>query len=309
MRYNAPGTQRVSDSNARANMKLHPYAVVILGGMALLATTSPGGPPRLPLADETPDAADGPSLVGVIFARQEVNLSAEIEGRIEAVHADLGDQVRRGAVLVVLDAWSIQRDLEKAQAELQSAQAEERKAGLEYELAREKRDRRDTYPDSWSAEEIAESHLQEELAAANSSVAQARVARARAAVEQLAEMLAAREIRAPFDGTVAGRYLDVGAMVASGQPLIRLISEQELWVRFAAPESLAGALAIGLPVTVTIPATGNRIRGGIAHISPEIDPASQLLTVEAPLAVPDSLSSQVRSGMAARVTLALPGDF
>jgi membrane fusion protein (multidrug efflux system) len=122
-------------------------------------------------------------------------------------------------------------------------------------------------------------------------------------------MLAAATISAPFAGKIAAHYAEVGEYVTPGTPIVRLVATDTLWVRFAAPEQLAGNLSSGAAVMVTIEAVPEPIRGTVRHAGPEIDLASQTFPVEAFLALPDSLRDLVRPGMIAHVQLAAPGDL
>ena len=258
----------------------------------------------------SPEKADA-GMVGVVVAHKVVDLTSEVQGRLEAIHVEMGDRVAREDILAELDTWSVERDLEMAQAALQSALAGEHRAALEYDQAREIFGRRNAVPDAWSVEELASTRATMEMKAASLDVSRASTIREQAAVEKLQETLAAMVIRAPFDGMVAERYQDPGAMVYSGTPVVKLISNDELWVRFAVPEDQAGGVAPGMMVTVEVPAVvatavagtaaEGQVTGSVAHIAPEIDPASQTLTVEAVLTIPDGLRHQVRSGMTARV--------
>ena len=97
---------------------------------------------------------------------------------------------------------------------------------------------RDWSKPAWSPrEELATAAVQVERARTNLEVAQARVAEQLARVKQTKELLANTVITATFEGTVAARYLDPGALVHPGSPVINLMRSEDLWVRFAAPEN------------------------------------------------------------------------
>jgi multidrug resistance efflux pump len=127
------------------------------------------------------------------------------------------------------------------------------------------------------------------------------------AIEREAELaeferrVAALEVRAPFDGAVAACHHDTGARVDAGVSLLRLISLHALWVRFAVPSSESDWLEIGVPVRV------QPERGAVAHsadirrIAPEVDPATDMIFVEAVLVARKGETLGLRSGEAVRV--------
>jgi len=262
---------------------------LFFGGLLLLALSAAAG------------SGSAAEMVGVVFTHQAVDLAAEIEGRLEAVHVQLGDGVDQGAALAQLNAWSLRHDLAMARATLASARAEELRASIQEEQARDFLARREGAPDSWSAEELNSARFAAELAAADLAIARANVSRNQAAVGQLEEKLAAAIIRAPFAGRIAERYAEPGERVVPGSLIVRLVGTDELWVRFAAAESLACSLEPGVPITVRLNAVAGLIPATVTATSPEIDPASKMFTAEAALALPDSLRDRVRPGMIAQV--------
>ena len=87
-------------------------------------------------------------------------------------------------------------------------------------------------------------------------MARSRTAEQAARVRQLETSLSRNEIRAPFDGRVAERFADAGAVVGPGTPVVRLISAGDLLVRAAVPPEEARRLKAGDPVTVDRPHAG-----------------------------------------------------
>jgi multidrug efflux pump subunit AcrA (membrane-fusion protein) len=104
---------------------------------------------------------------------------------------------------------------------------------------------------------------------------------------------------APFAGTVAARYADRGALIPKGTPIVRLIAQGELRVRFALPEERATALAVG--DRLRIAAAGLELHGTVEKVAPEIDAASRMVYAEATLDLAVAERERVRSGQVARV--------
>jgi membrane fusion protein, multidrug efflux system len=116
--------------------------------------------------------------------------------------------------------------------------------------------------------------------------------------------LAEAEIRAPFEGIVAGWYAPSGARVKRGEPIARLIAASDRLVRFAAPEERAAEIEVGLRVRVAVGSV--ELMGRVEKVVPEIDTASRRVFVEAALEQVASALDAVLLGEVARVSLPAP---
>jgi RND family efflux transporter MFP subunit len=233
-------------------------------------------PPATPVAGER---AQG--FLGVLLAGESVDVAAEVAGRLRAVVVRAGDAVPRGALLASLDAQVAGQDLEAARAVLSQAQIDEEKSRIALADAEGKLSRRQSFPEAFPKEELISAKANRDAAKAAVEGAQARVKEQRIRVEQLARIAQRGEVRAPFDGTVSVRYLDPGAMVGAGAPIVRLVGARERIVRFAIPEHDRPGLAPGRPVTIVLRDSGRELRGSIETISPEVDAASGMVLAEA----------------------------
>ncbi len=242
-------------------------------------------------------AARSTGYLGVLVPRQSAVVAAAASGRLEAVWVRPGDRLRQGAPIARLDAASLGRELDQARASLGEAQAAERQAGLALADAESRQKRRLSIPESFSKEDLAQAEIQKQQAEAALESSRARVTGQRARVRQMEIAVGESEIRAPFDGTVAERYLDPGATVGAGTPIVRLVSEGEVIVRFAVPAAEARDLRLAGPIIATAAGTGD-LRGTIERISPEIDPASRMVFVEARL---EGAGTTIQSGAVVRV--------
>ncbi len=169
-------------------------------------------------------------LPGRIKAREEVVLASRIAGRVTRLAAFEGDAVDEGQVLAVFDAPESRRALAAARRELEAAT-------LAGEVAR----RQSARMDSLFSAGVAASH-ERELAASAARGAEARHEAARAALESLD---AALTLRAPFDAVVARRFVDAGADVAPGSPLVELRSVGSTEIVVPVPEAALPALESG----------------------------------------------------------------
>src|SRR6185295_163213 len=150
-------------------------------------------------------------------------------------------------------------------------------------------------------EQLAAAESQEKMASARLRGSVAELAGKRARTDQLREMLRDTQIVAPFDGTIAARYVDSGATVSRSSPIVRVISPTSLVVRFAVPEEQAAAVAVGRAVTVRVASVDLTAAAVIESIVPEIDAALRMVVVEARLAANGGRPYTIPSGAIARV--------
>jgi RND family efflux transporter MFP subunit len=224
----------------------------------------------------------------VVVAAESVDVTAESPGRLLSVEVGIGDEVRAGQRLAVLDTRAAAQDLEMARSALTAAQAEERRAADEAAEAEARQARRHQSPELFSAEDLAEVALRAKTARSTLEVAQARVAEQRARLRQLEANVAKSEVRAPFAGRVAERFVDAGALVGPGTAVVRLISAGEVLIRAAVPPQEARSLVVGDAIVAHVRTLGTRAEGTIARIAPELDAASQMVFIEARLAPRDA---------------------
>src|SRR5262249_13208859 len=163
---------------------------------------------------------------------------------LEAVYVHLGDHLKLGDAIAKIESYALTQQLDMAEASLRSTQAEARSAEGELKDAEVRYNARARLfnpapgrPGLISKEELATATVQVERARTTLEVARARVAEQMARVRQTKASLANTVIKAPFEGTVAARYLDPGATIHAETPVINMMRSDDLWVRFAAPEA------------------------------------------------------------------------
>jgi multidrug efflux pump subunit AcrA (membrane-fusion protein) len=114
-------------------------------------------------------------------------------------------------------------------------------------------------------------------------------------------MLQDTQILAPFDGTIAARYVDPGTTVSRSTPIVRVISPTSLVVRFAVPEEQAAGVAVGRKVIVRVTSVDLTADAVVERIVPEIDAALRMVVVEARMAANGDRTHPIPSGAIARV--------
>jgi len=248
-----------------------------------------------------PAAEERKGWLGVVVARESVDVTADSQGRLQAVYVSIGDPVKRGDRIANLDTSLAAQDLEMARSSLRAAEADEHRAADEHAEAQARNDRRQKNPDFFSKEDLAAAALQAKTTASALEVARSRTAEQRARVSQLETALSRTDIRAPFEGRVAERFVDAGAQVGPGTPVVRLISAGDLMVRAAVPPEEARRLTTGAPVTATVRTLNLPIPGTIQRIAPEVDAASQMVLIEVHLNPAPGTEGRLQTGQVVEV--------
>ncbi|MBB4845361.1 RND family efflux transporter MFP subunit [Paucibacter oligotrophus] len=189
---------------------------------------SPAAPTRPVLvADAQSSSSQGPEFIGEVRARQRAELAFALPGLVRQVLVEPGDAVKRGQLLASLDLAPTQAQLGAAQAEIQRLQA-----GLDE--ARRRHQRLQAAREQQAASEAEWSAVQADLRMAEAALAAAQSQR-----ENTAWNRVQAELRAPFDGVIAARQLEVGQTVGSGLAVITMDGAgRELWALL--PPNLKG---------------------------------------------------------------------
>lgn len=226
-------------------------------------------------------------LTGTLVADQEARVAADASGVVTEVRFAIGDHVAKGQVLVVLDARS-----SLAQAAASQAQAEAQKAQLvvadqECTRADALRDGGAMTPQQYEAVKARCASQQE---ATDAALASARAA---------STMVDRATVRAPFDGVIGEKLVEVGAFAAGSTPVATLFADGALSVRMAVPEALVAQVTDGAIVHVHPAAFPEAdLRGVVHRIGGGLRDRTRDLLVEATL---DPTDVAVVPGMFARV--------
>jgi membrane fusion protein, multidrug efflux system len=213
------------------------------------------------------------AAVGTLVAVRGVILGAELPGTIREITFESGSDVKRGAVLVKLDTSA-------EEAQLASAVAESSLAKLSLERAERLR--------------RGEANAQADLDAAD-----ARAKQAAATVANLRATIAKKTIRAPFDGRIAIRQVELGQVVAPGTPIASLQSVSPIHADFWLPQQALARLSAGERVHLHVDAfAGAEWAGEITTVNPEVDPATRNVRVRATF---ENRDGRLRPGMFAKV--------
>jgi len=230
------------------------------------------------------------SRAGTVKARLRAKLSPEIGGRVVSLPFAKGDRVKRGDLLLRVDD-SIQRaSLQLAERELAAARAQREQACLSAELAERERARAAQLAEEGilSADRLDRASSQAETTRAACEAADAVAARAEAAVVLARAQLAQTELRAPFDGLLAERAIEVGEWTTPSPPalpvptVIDLIDTGSIYLSAPMDEVDSARIRAGARARLTIDSRpGRSFSGSVTRVASFVeDRLDQNRTVE-----------------------------
>ena len=248
-------------------------------------------------------APDCIEATGTVRAAQSAQLSSQVMGAITRVNVHEGDQVRRGEVLITIDAAQQRSAYDSANAGLSASHQTIAATEADYALADATMKRYQVLLDKKSVSPQEYDEVKTRLAAAKArrEVAAAGRIQAEAAVSEANTAVGFTRIRAPFDGLVVAKLADAGALAAPGVPLLTIEDPTRFRLEATVDESEISAVRLGETVPVVIDSLGNQtITGKVVQIVPMADPASRTFTVKVDLPA----NPQIRSGLFGRARFA-----
>ena len=232
------------------------------------AATAP--PPLAALTVHLETAHDEQAWDGVVEAVHEAVISAQTNARVVELPHDVGDAVRKGDVLVRFSDVEQKSAGRAAQAQIAAAQAAYTEADTSYRR----------FAGIFEKGFVSKAQLDAERARRDAALAALQSARAQSS--QVGQQLDYTVLRAPYDGIVTRRYVQVGEAVQSGppapQPLIALASLQDLRVGVQVPQSAIAAIRRYHTAEVVLD-DGRRVAAGKLTVFPYADPQTHSFRV------------------------------
>lgn len=218
------------------------------------------------------------SSVGSISAVQGAVVSPELAGIVSEIKFQNGGVAKKGDVLVKLDASSEEAQLHSAEADLELAKA-----------------------DLQRTRDLA---VRKVVSKAELDSAESKFQQKQGSVDNMRSMIGKKEVRAPFDGQLGIRQVNVGQSVTAGQPVVPLQSIDPVYVDFAMPQQRLPQLTVGVEVRVKSDVIGAKdFVGKLTAINSTVDPVTRNVSLQGTLANPEGL---LRPGMFAKVDVVLP---
>jgi RND family efflux transporter MFP subunit len=267
------------------------------------------------------------TVAGQFQPYQQVDLHAKVSGYIRWIKVDIGDRVRQGEVLALLEVPELQNQVEGAQAEVRHSQSDITRAqsevvsaqstysALHAEYTRLEEASKER-PGLIAEQELDDARAKDQQAAAQVGVAKASLDAMRqqlgvsnATRSRLETMSGYEQIVAPFAGVVTKRYADTGTLIQAGQdnntntlPVVQVAESDLLRLRMPVPESDVPYIQVGGDVQVKVNATGRIFTGKIIRFSRVLDTNTRTMLTE--VDVPNRDLS-LNPGMYAETTIQL----
>jgi RND family efflux transporter MFP subunit len=284
----------------------HAHAVATAGETAYAA------PPPVDVVIAQP-ATVGQELVlpGETAAWYESTIYARVNGYVAKWQVDIGDHLAKGQLLAVIETPELDAELSAARAQLKvsEAQVEARKAEAEFTKTTNER-WRDSPQGVVSDQERDSKKADFESSAARLYAANAQVNLDKSRVDQYSALAEFKQVKAPFDGTITERRIDIGNLVTAGSgatttPLYRMAQTDPLRVFVDVPQGAAGELMnAGVPAEIRAAnAVGGVFSGKIARSARSINTQARTMRVEVDM---PNVNHSLVPGMYVNVAFRLP---
>jgi len=267
------------------------------------------------------------TLSGAFRPYQQVDVHAKVAGFIRKIYVDVGDHVKTGQVLAILEVPELSAQVAGAKADIQRYQDAIRRSQSEIQRAESTytayhaaysrlKQASESRPGLIAEQELddsmakdKESEAQTESARAALAESQSQLVSARTDLDRLSALEAYSHITAPFAGVVSKRYADTGALIQAGTssstqalPVVQLAEWSKLRLVVPVPESAVPQIHLGSVVQVRVGALNRTFEGRVARFADALD--SQTRTMETEIDV-ENRNGTLVDGMYAETSLIL----
>jgi RND family efflux transporter MFP subunit len=231
------------------------------------------------------------TVSGSVVARQSAVVSSQISGYVLNLLVVPGDHVKAGQTLLRIDTKELAEKKAQAQAALDSAKATLVDAKKNF----------DRYTTLFESKAIAKAQYDD--IRKQYEVAQATEQRADAALKEAQAQLAYGEVRAPFDGIIGDKSVNVGDFVTPGRPLLTVYMPGALELVAPVAEQYAPYVSERTQVSVSIPSLGLNQSARIREVIPQTNEQTRTITVKAPLSASPGLAPGLYGTLSFRTTV------
>jgi len=244
---------------------------------------------------------------GEVRAEKVVEVSPDVQGRIKKLLVDMGSEVKKGDLLLELDPLEMTQLVAEGKARVDLAAASVSQAEVALRKAESDLERKKPLSEKGliTAAEMDNLTTAVEAATTALAVATAGQAQAGASYKNLVVNRKNLKVRAPFDGVIARRYLNEGAMASPATPVFQLHATGNLYMRIAVPEKDVPFIAPSLTGTLVLDVLPSRTFGfTVSLVSPIIETSTRTCPVDL-LVVPGEGGPSIKPGMTGEATLVL----
>ena len=217
------------------------------------------------------------TATGTVEADEGITVVAEVQGKVKRIAFKSGERVKAGDIILEQESGNEEAQLSAASARLRLAAA--------------------------NFERLAELKTKNTVSQSELDLARQQKESAQGDVDNLKTTLQKKVMRAPFDGRLGIRQVDLGQDLAVGAAIVSLQATNRVRVNFPVPQGWLSKMSKGLPVTVA-PGNGvvDKLSTQVTAIGAEINPTTRSATVQASL---DNANNQLIPGMAVQVEVTL----
>jgi RND family efflux transporter MFP subunit len=252
------------------------------------------------------------TLSGEFRPFQEADLYAKVAGYINRISVDVGDHVKAGQVLAVLEVPELSAQVQGAEASTRRNEDSVRRAQSELEKAESLyaathsaytrlKEASQARPGLIAEQELDDAQSRDKQAAAQIDVARAMLSEngnqlwvAKAETQRVTVLSDYSRITAPFAGVITKRYADPGALIQAGtasstqaMPVVRLADTSKLRLVLPTPESVVPQVHLGTVVRVRVPTLGRTFEGRVARFADALDVQTRTMRTEIDVDNPD----------------------
>lgn len=257
------------------------------------------------------DLAEYLNISGEFLPNQEINLYARVAGYVRQMKVDVGDRVKAGDVIAILEIPELDSELQRAAAATERATQDVIRAKAAYDEAHLSFERLSEVlkqqPNLIAQQEIDQARAQDDTRRASWTASRSAEREARANQAKYQTMVAYSRITAPFPGVVSKRYADTGSLVGAGtgtgsQALVRLSQLDPLRLVLPVPASAVLYIRIGAPVEIALQSTKQTLSAKVSRASGRVSTETRTMHVEVDVPNP---GLNLAPGMYATTRLAL----
>jgi membrane fusion protein (multidrug efflux system) len=210
------------------------------------------------------------TLTGTLRSSSESDVAADVSGKVVVTFVERGQSVKQGQVIAIVDSRVASLAATAAEAQAKVAQSQLEEARRDCERVKHLLD----------TGAISQADYDRQTAACTSQQWSATAAEAQQ--KSALKLAGDSSIRAPFDGFIGERYVNVGQYVQMNTRVASVYDPDPLRLQLTVPEANVGAILHDMPVHFTVTAFGDQVfNGNVKYISPNVREASRDLVVEA----------------------------
>jgi RND family efflux transporter MFP subunit len=251
------------------------------------------------------DLGDTLTVSGAFKPFQDIDVHAKVAGYIKTMYVDVGDHVKEGQTLAVLEVPELAAELAGTDAAVRAAREQIRRSQGDLDRAQSTysaahsaytrlKQAADTQPGLVAQQEVDDSQAKDLGTQAQVASAEAELSAAKQQLEvaqdkkkQYAALSDYTRITAPFAGVITVRYADTGSLIAAGtststqsEPVVRLAQVSVLRLVLQIPESIAPQIHIGGPMKVHVQALNHDYQGKVSRFADSLDQQTRTMETE-----------------------------